>query len=484
MARDKAIRVIKIETLILFLIICLGVFISLIPRMDYAYPVHLDEWFGMACANQILNQDSAFNLLSPFNGSPADFFQSAEFGFHLLIGLFHEISGIDWLIIFRFLPSLIFVFTIISAYLMGKKLGFGLEAAAFISILPTSVGVLGPAFLVPVAAGILFIPLSLFVMFGIEGFSRNVLLFLFITYLLSSHAYTAVAVWIMILPYLVLTIKDNRKSSILTFLAITLPFLVAVPFAIDLIRHMLEAFFGRSELSPFIQYPFIVQSLGYILIGACLLGTLYISVHREKRSFSFLLGFLILAVILFVYRVIGFGIDGLYERGILFTMVAGSIVAGAGAAAIRKIKIPEGIFSKIKNPAVVRYTGLVAGVILVIAAAATTIPVRLETKYYHMIDAEDYRAFTWIRENIGDEMDRAVCNPWKGTAFTAVTGKKVYTRIVMAAFQREKEVYDFLWTGSSDTSFLRRIKISLLYTREEVNNPDLKQVADYVYMLE
>lgn len=60
---------------------------------------------------------------------------------------------------------------------------------------------------------------------------------------------------------------------------------------------------------------------------------------------------------------------------------------------------------------------------------AMCIPVRLNTPYYHMIDEQDYQAFIWIRENIDDKYDKAILDPWKATAFSAITERYAYTRI-------------------------------------------------------
>ena len=151
------------EYFILILLIVLGVYIAWIPRQGDILPVHLDEWFHMACSRQIFIQGDAVDLLDPFYGGQPWLFQFAERGFHLLLGVLQKISGLDWLSIFRYIPSVIFTMTILATYIMGKRQGFGLESAFFVSLLPTTVGILGPAFLVPVAIGLLFIPVSLFV---------------------------------------------------------------------------------------------------------------------------------------------------------------------------------------------------------------------------------------------------------------------------------------------------------------------------------
>jgi hypothetical protein len=111
------------------------------------------------------------------------------------------------------------------------------------------------------------------------------------------------------------------------------------------------------------------------------------------------------------------------------------------------------------------------------------IPVRQHLPYYHMINSEDYEAFVWIKENTDSSYDKAILDPWKGSAFTAITGKKVYTWIGDAPKSSDLEAYDFLDGGSKDTAFLKKNGISIVYTQSGSQNPDLVEVRKNVYIL-
>jgi len=100
-----------------------------------------------------------------------------------------------------------------------------------------------------------------------------------------------------------------------------------------------------------------------------------------------------------------------------------------------------------------------------------------------MIDEEDYQAFVWIRENLGKEYDRVILDPWEATAFTAVTGKKVYSRIHAFPKPSDLAARKFLKEGCSDTEFLKKEGISFIYTKQECRNPDLTEVRENVYVL-
>ena len=111
------------------------------------------------------------------------------------------------------------------------------------------------------------------------------------------------------------------------------------------------------------------------------------------------------------------------------------------------------------------------------------IPVRQDTPYYHMIDEEDYEAFVWIKDNVGKGYSIAILYPWKATAFTAITGKNIYSRIHNYPTERDKKAKAFLDDGCTDTNFLRKNGVSIVYSQKECDNPDLVEVRENVYLL-
>ncbi|HEY95392.1 MAG TPA: hypothetical protein G4O15_10710 [Dehalococcoidia bacterium] len=466
----------------MILIVVLGNYIAWIPRQNYIYPLHLDEWFGMACARQILTQGSAVDLIDPFYGGQPWLFQFAERGFHLLLGVLHKICGLDWLLIFRYIPSFIFSMVILATYIMGKRRGFGLESAFFISLLPTTVGILGPAFLVPVATGLLFIPLSLFIIHNINNWKGSIVLALFILYLLSFHAYTAVAIVVICFPYLLLNIKEDWKSSVRFGVASLLPFLLSYPFASRYVVQVLAGIFDLHAISIHVDFPWLVDSLGYVTFGMCLVGVFFISIRPNKRIFSLLVGFIILLLFIMLYYQFHYGITGLYERGLLYALLIANIIAGVGLAALRKMELNYSLFTSIPRR-IVQYGQMILAGMLIILVVITLVPQRQSTPYYKMIDERDYQAFCWIREHYGGQNIKALIDPWKGTAFSAVTGLRITSRIIMTPTEIDHEIYEFLDSECQNTTFLVDNEISLVYTRQSCSNPNLILVHDNVYII-
>ena len=84
---------------------------------------------------------------------------------------------------------------------------------------------------------------------------------------------------------------------------------------------------------------------------------------------------------------------------------------------------------------------------------------------------------------MSDDYGKAVLDPWQATAFAAITEKKVFTRIHAYPKPSDDEASAFLENGCVDTGFLKDNGISIVYTRESCDNPDLTAVREGVYLL-
>jgi len=177
--------VLKLEYLLLLLAMGLAFYIAYIPNINYPYPVHIDEWRSLAYFETI-SQSGTISIEDPFIGGDVGFIYMAEMGFHLFWSVFHQISGIPWMTIFRYFPSIIFMITVLSVYVLARRKNFGWEAAFFTCLIITTVGILGPAFLVPVSLALLFIPLILFIAFNSKNVWSYLVIFIFTSFLVSE----------------------------------------------------------------------------------------------------------------------------------------------------------------------------------------------------------------------------------------------------------------------------------------------------------
>ena len=194
-------RITKFDYLMLLPILGLAFYIAFIPHQNYPYPLHVDEWVHLTQSKMLMEAGSV-----TFPGSFL-----LEAGFRLFLSIFQTISGISWMAIFRYFPGIIFMITVLSVYILAQREGFGWEAALFTCLIPTTVGILGPAFLVPMSMGLLFTPLFLFLAFNFRTGWSYLTLFIFTSFLLSSHAPSAISPIIVLIPYILLNLKGNFK---------------------------------------------------------------------------------------------------------------------------------------------------------------------------------------------------------------------------------------------------------------------------------
>ena len=471
----------KSDYLKLVPILALAVYIAFIPNQNYPYLVHIDEWVHLAYSKAML-QAASTTFTDPFFGQGVVGLSThLEAGFHLFLGVFHRISGISWLTIFRYFPSVIFAVTVLSVYVMARRWGFGWEAAFFTALIPTTVGILGPAFLVPVAMGLLYVPLSLFLAFNFRTAWSYLTLFIFASFLLAIHAPSAIFVGLVLAPYLLLNLKGNFKHSLAIALALVIPFLAPFPWIFALLLPTAKSLLSQTPVPTHIDFPMVIKTYGYLPISLCLLGTFRLVIRGDKKSYGLVFGLLALLALLVTFYTFHYGVSILYQRGLMFMMLMLGIIAGAGLAGIRSFRLPR--WPVKGNPLPAKVTGIVLCLVIIGATIAMTLPKRQDTPYYHMINQQDYEAFVWIGNNVGEGYNKAILDPWKATAFSAITQKYIYTRIHARPMPRDQEAAKFLKGGCADTDFLRKNGISIVYTREPSSNPDLVEIREWVYLL-
>ncbi len=462
----------------------LAFYVAFIPHSNFPYPVHIDEWFHWAFADEIINQAGISGLTNPFSGGEPVWNQQFELGFHVFFAVFRQISDIPWLDIVRYFPGIIFIITVLSVYILAQRQGFGWQAALFTCLVPTTVGILGPAFLVPVAMGLLFIPLAIFLAFNLRTIRSYVVLFIFICFLASMHAATAVGIVIILAPFILLNLKGNFKHSLGVTLALIIPFIAAFPWVFDKVLLTAGNLFNRHPLPLYVDIPRVVQTYGYLPILFGLLGIFLLSMRGGKKNYGLILGLLALLVMLATFYTFGYGEVQTYSRGLIYMMLIMSIVAGAGLMGVQNLKLPGSFGTRPKVHLITKALGIMLCLAFIGLTFMISIPQRQSTPYYHMITQEDYQAFVWIRDNVGKDYDKAILDPWKATAFTAITEKTVYSRIHMAPFAKDNVAYAFLQGGSSNTTFLIENGISVVYSQGDVVNPDLVEVRKNVYLVE
>ncbi len=492
MNRHRIWQLAKSDYLKLLPILGLAFYLAFIPKLNYPYPVHIDEWIHLAYSKAMLSAGST-TFVDLFSGqSTLSLSSNLETGFHLFLVIFQRISGISWIDIFRYLPGIIFMMVVLLVFVMARRKGFGWEAALIACLIPATVGVLGPAFLVPVAMGLLFTPLILFLAFNLKTVWSYLLIFILTCFLLAMHAPSAICPIIILIPYILFNLKDNFKHSLGIALALALPFLVIFPWIFDMLLPTAKNVLIMRYPSEYVQLPRVLETLGYFPIGLSLLGIFVLAMRGGKEGYGLIFGLLAVSLMLVTFYTFHYGLQIMYTRGLMFMMLMISIVAGAGLMGVKNLKLPESLGTWLRVPFITRNVGKFLCLAIIVGMLYTSIPDRLDTPYYHMIDDVDYEAFVWIKDNVDASYTKAIVDPWKATAFSAITERSVYTRIHVRPYATDKEAYAFIRGGSTDTAFLRGNGISIIYTRVysgaknidyESDNPDIEKLAHNIYLL-
>jgi hypothetical protein len=487
--------------LALGLIMGFAFYTSLIPRLDYSYPLHTDEWTHFVEARTIVTEgtipffdpvtgeDRADPVTGETRSSP-----HFEVGYHLFLAEFQLLTGLPWLDVFRYLPSAVFALAALGAYIFGNRRGFGLEAALFASLVPTTVRFLGPAFAVPVALGLFFVPLVLFLVsnyWACKGLP--VLLLLLVSFLFIAHVPTAVFASLIIAVYGVfqtlrraLTRRPMRRRALAhlaTVLAVvalsSLPllaynnWLVGEAAAESLPQYLLEAPGG------------IIPRLGYIPYPLFVLGLVLLARSGIRTDRALLVTTVIVAAYAFLHYQFGLGNAALYSRSILYLSLLLLLIAGLATAGVRRW------LAKLLSP---RWAGgasfAAAGLVLVavvLPSLGLSLERRYEEQYYHRIGDTQYEDFVWMRDHLCTGYERALTDPQFGRAFAAITGRHAYAAIATtAAPVRPAEVdeaKEVLRDGVPDADWLRERGLSIVYTTRRLENPELVKVHDRVYVL-
>jgi len=472
----------------LFPILVLAYFVTFIPHITYPYAVHIDEWVHIAYNNALLDSGTVYHA-NPFSGQGSGGIVALlESGYHIPMALFQRFSSVPWIDIARYAPSIIFVFTVLSVYVFAKKIDSGWEAAFFTCFITTTVVILGPAFMVPVAMGLVFVPLLLFLVTNLQTKWAYLIICIFISFQIILHATSAILTAVLLLPFCLFNWKANPKHNLGVLAAITLPFLLTLPWTSDLIISEWGSLFVPKPLPAYHSFLTIISEYGVLPVIFCLMGTFILIMRGNWKIYSLVISLVVLLTMLAVFYTLHYGIDALYLRGLLFAMLMMGIVAGVGLRELWKLELPWINNLRLRKPHIVQAIGILLCLTVISATLFMTIPSRQFTPYYHMIDKTDYEAFVWIKDNIDTGHQKAILDPWKATAFTAITEKYVYTRIHTSPQPIDEQAYEFLEGGCKDTAFLLKNGISIIYTRiSDVeytpDNPDLIEIRDNVYLL-
>ena len=474
---------------------------SLIPRLDYDYPLHEDEWTHFTEARAIA-EEGTIPFLDPVTGEDRadpvteEIRHSPHFevGYQLFLAEFQLVSGLPWLAIFRYLPSAVFALTALSAYLFASRRGFGLEAAFFACLVPTTVRFLGPAFAVPVALGLFLVPLVLFLVSYLWSSRLLPLLLLpILSFLFIAHAPTALFAGGIVAVYgLFGTLRRAlRRRSVRgrAFVHLATVLVVIGLSSLPLLAYN-DWLVGAAAAEPLPRELLtapgsMISRLGYVPYPLFVLGLVLLARSGKRTDRALLLTTVLVSAYAFLHYQFGLGNAALYSRSILYISLLLLLIAALATAWVRT-QLAALLSPRWAAGGSLAAAGLVLATAM-LPSVALNVDARYEESFYHRIGQTQYDDFAWIRDNLCPGYGRALTDPKFGRPFAAVSGRYAYVAIPATAApvrpQRLDDARLALKEGVPDADWLRERGVNIVYTTGRVESPELVKVHDRVYVL-
>lgn len=432
----------KRNNLILAAILILSAFSAYIPHMNYPYPLHVDEWFHITVAEEIIH-NSAIDL---YSGTP--FHLGMERAWHIMLaGIFLIFPPLT---IYLFLIITLAILATFSIYTFAKRYGerTALIAAFLAAIIPSNVTIGGPALLIPINLSLIFIPLAL--KFAFE--KKYKLVFLSTLFLLYAHPPSAMVLLILLGTYAILVTDRLLLATILASILLSLPNYLS-EISKKGIESVSFSFWLFAEETP--------KLFGYIPTLFFIAGFYMMTRTKEKENWTLIITPLFLLIDIFLYTQLSMSFLVPYIR-IFIPMLAIMGVIAAFALA------------KVKNNYIL---GLILTAILILSIQHT-----YETPYYHIINETEYSDILWIKENTQGII---LADPIKARTIPTITGMRVFTVLpfgpVPEILSQNQKAIDFFRNNCTDTAFLKENKITLIYSSVACNNAELEEVHNKTY---
>jgi len=432
--------------LVLALFLLLAVFAVFSAHFDYALPFHIDSMEHLFYAEQIAAEKSVSALVG----------DDWELGYHLLLSLLLTITGLSAL-------QLGLVFPVFSGFLMAlltfvlvKSLAKSNLAALLSAVLSlamsSTVGVLGPMFLVPMALGIALLPASLwFFAKGIDSKKHALLLAVLLVQQTLIHPAYSLMLLVVFAVFLVVNFRILLRNQVKVVIAIILLFVLLPFFAQRFLeikslsyspQNFQEIFDAigtklswtsiqewKSQLFfvEFLKEPLFIASL-FGLGLVCSAALMRISKKfRETFGFLFknpqivLLCFFFIALLPFYMQ---FNLTGSvfllpYERFFMAMYYALLVLAGIGIFSIIVLFSRAMGFVGSKTTAAAT-KALVFFVLVFLVFEIATQPFEFQKTFYKTFERENVPVVYWLEQN-ASKQDIVVALPWHSSAIAALT---------------------------------------------------------------
>jgi hypothetical protein len=421
----------------------------------YPYPRHMDEWvhWGRAAATY---RQGTVAFASPWTGAGTggSAFRGVPFyheiGFNAYNAVLHKVTGLPFLTVFEYGAAATFLVLVLGAYAVGRRHGYGLEAAAFAALVPTTPRFLGPAFHVPITFSfVVFIPAAL-VAWRRRSRAAVPLLFLLVATVWTLHARAALFLTLPVLLGAAARWRDDRVLAVGIAAAVLVPLAVVTPVLYE------QALSQTSDKHPIDRTVFEGFGLATLALFALGTGWAVADLQRSKEDGSggtpptgsrrvepaiLAVSALVALALVFARPMFGIQPAGMYDRAHMLYFFTAAPVAGYGLMKLRNLgtgfpalgdlglgssdDAEPGRGARIAWPRVATLFGVLLGASLAVAAVGGAVATQMDQPYYAVIGDEDWEAWEWMERELPAREDHVLMVPWKGLAFGATSERTV-----------------------------------------------------------
>ncbi len=496
MAGKRVFRLLKNEYFILLLVILLSAYTTYRIHLDYRFPVHVDEWKSLAAIQSV--GKSGMEYTEPYLQTDK-ITDDLEIGFFLTIALIQKTTRLSGITIFRFGPTILAALNVMLVFFLARRWNAGIETALMYSLIPTSLSLLGPAFLVPATLSSFFLLLALYIISSEKfGIKQALILTALITYLAYAYPPAVIVLGFVSMPLLIFLKRPTGLA----------PFIIAAVLSLPQYLPILSK--GTIQALAFDAIPHIsdvMREIGFIPTMLFAIGVFLAFRDDRKELMSLSIGYAILLVVIIIFRNFGHTFLIPPTRAIYYLMILTSLVGGYSLSTILRSRknfvlalmiagVQPIIFNLVKNTftsksndliminkllpllmitslsglaiehiskrRINKNIGIIAILFIVIIPLLYS---HAERPYYRVIDETDYKNFMEIEKAYKGGV--VAVDPWRALAFTPITGLPVYSRVPDGPNQflgaRNNELLNFFLGGCLNETFIETNNISIIY---------------------
>ncbi|HET6405638.1 MAG TPA: hypothetical protein VFH78_13425 [Candidatus Thermoplasmatota archaeon] len=440
---------------------------------------HMDAYVHWGRAKAALDQGTVA-YAEPFApaGSQQDFDLRAslhERGYHAYLAALKDATGLDWLTLWEYIPLTMALLLALTVFALAERWGAGAEAALWVAAIPTSLRFLGPAFMAPMAFALPLFVAGIIALFRLERGPKVLALFVIICGLWPIHTMPALALSALAATDGLIRLRRAIMPSLAQLGGVAVPILVVAPY----IEYFLESRPGSQELPAEIE---TVRMAGLAFFLAAALGAALLAARRATAHAALVLAPPIIYLgALAIERVrTGNDVLAIYDRSLMIIYVLCAMLGGVAVARLPRVLVRGSRGAAPGGALALASILLLSGQMVAVAGAAAP---QFGQPYYEVLSPSRYEAYVAAARVLNETHRVALVDDSSGMAFSILTGRPLHFTFYPSSQGVAPSVSAFTAAGSRDTRFLVENGITVVVTLQTVENPDLRQVAEGVYVL-